>query len=561
MGKNNQRPGNTWDEDDEIDETSGSFDDDYADETRSPSADSRTRKTPYARESDTPTRRPRGGTGGGRIYEEGDERPTRPRPTRQSREEVYSRYRQRPRQPVYSRQQPDAYGSRPPTASSGRSQTSQSSQPPLARRSSAQTNAGYQASAPRGTGRDSYVQPPARRGRYDDEYDDYGGYDDYEEQATIYSDEDSYEQPRPHDRSAQAERRRRLAELPDPELPRKRRRGRGIFSTILIGCLGGIITLAVVIGLMTFLILHNTSLGTTLNIGKSPYHLATSQTLSLGNATQLIVQNQVGNISVQGNANATGATLESVKTVEASSQSDADQQFKQITLTVSSVTHTINPTCLATSSPCLLISVMLPGGQHTGPLGSSSSDTVDLTITLPATFTQLSQTGTPATIAASTTSGTISVDKFNGILDLSGSNGTVNIAVTNSLIFAGTCLQTTNGNVTIGQQSLFDLNSADAPTYVPCSNTQIQSGQPWYVVKTDVGNLHISLNAKVGTSQFDLKLEAYDNQGKITNTFGLPVTTNSDGSLQCIGSLNPDTTPVALLYVDASTGNIQVDKG
>jgi hypothetical protein len=547
MGNKKQWPGNTWDEDDEIEETSGPFRDDYAGGTRDTSSNPR---TPYARESDTGApgaKRPHGGTGGGRIYEEGDDRPTRPRPTRQSREEVYSRYRQRPRQPVYSRQPPDEYGSKPPASSSGRTRPPQPSQQSSVPRRSSQSSASYQEPTQRRAAREDYGQPPARRDRYDD----------YDEQDNAYSAEDEYEPPRQPDRSAQAERRRRLAELPDPEPPHKRRRGRGIFSTIMIGCLGGIITLAVVVGLMAFLILHNTSLGTTLNIGKSPYHLSVSQPLNLGDATQLIVQNQVGNVSIQVSSSATSASINSVKTVEASSQSDANQQFKQITLTASSVSQTSNAACLASS--CLLVSVTLPGGQNAGVLGSGSSDSVNLTITLPPAFTQLSQAGAPSTITASTTSGTISVDKFNGVLDLTGNNGTVNINVTNSLVFAGTCLQTTNGNVTIGQQSFFDLSVPS--TLVPCSNTTSQSTHPWYSIKTGIGNLHISLDTQIDNSQLNMLLDANTNRGKVTDAFGVSIPTASDGSATYHGPLTPGVNPTASLYVETSTGKIQIDKG
>ena len=142
------------------------------------------------------------------------------------------------------------------------------------------------------------------------------------------------------------------------------------------------------------------------------------------------------------------------------------------------------------------------------------------------------------------------MNNFNGVINLNGNAG--NISITHTLIFAGTCVQTLHGTITVSQQSIFDL--ASSSKLVPCSNTpSTDPHRPWFNIKSGVGDVVITLT----TNLSNLLLDANTNNGKITDDFNLSITT-SDGSDSYHGPIMPNTNPTASLYVAASTGNIFV---
>lgn len=464
--------------------------------------------------------------GGGRIYEESDERPSRPRPTRQSREEVYARLRQRPRQPIYSRNQDETRLGPPPQA-----QARKPGQPTPRRAQSEEDEYPYQQPAPRRTRDNDYDYArqlpraphssarPSRRAN--EQYDEYEEYDEYDE----------YEVIQPNRRQQQ----------------RKRGRGRSVFSTLLVGCLGGLLTLIVVAAIIVFLVLHNTPLGSNLGIGKATYTQQNQQALALGHATQLIIRNQAGNVSVSVAQNASSATVASVKRVQAGSQDDANGQFRQITLTTKQIGQGADPAC--TASSCLLITTTLPAASGGSLLGSGNGDSIDLTVTLPASF---SSPFSPYTLAVNANAGNITVNGFNGILNLSGSAG--NMSINHALIYAGTCIQTTHGNITVAQGSFFDLDQSSK--LVPCSTTISTGAHPWFNIRSGVGNVDITLL----TNSTNILLDANTNDGKISDDFGLNIPGSSDGSASYHGPLLSNTNPTASLYVATSTGNITLHR-
>jgi hypothetical protein len=144
------------------------------------------------------------------------------------------------------------------------------------------------------------------------------------------------------------------------------------------------------------------------------------------------------------------------------------------------------------------------------------------------------------------------VSGFNGILNLTGRAG--NISVSHALIYAGTCIQTNQGNVVVGQGSFFDLNQSS--NQVPCSTTTSAGAHPWFNIKSGVGNVDITLPA----NSTNLLLDANTNNGKISDDFGQNIPTASDGSATYHGPLLPNTNPAASLYVSTSTGDITIRK-
>lgn len=526
MSNEHDRSQNNW-EDEYEEETPHTFRDSYLRAVNPYRTPERSGDTSYDDVPETPERpgnrkRLRGTPGGGRIYEEGDERPSRPRPTRKSREEVYARLRQRPRQPVYSRDQEEtrsrqqAQAQKQERSASRRQQTDEYPyQQPPSRRAHGDGYASRRPTTPRAS---VYSEPRANR-----QYEEYEEYDEYE--------------------TVQPGRRRPT---------RKHRRGRGVFSTLFVGCLGGLITLIVVAAVIIFLVLHNTPLGSSLGVGKSAYTQRSQQTLALGNATQLIIKSQVGNVSITVDQSASSASLASTRKVQASSQSDANNQFKQIALTIKQIAQGTDPACIASS--CLLITTAVPAaaGGSGGLLGDGNGDSIDLAITLPNSLSSPNPL-TPYTINASSEAGNISINGFNGILNLNGNTG--NITVNHALIYAGTCIQTTHGNITIAQGSFFDLNQPS--NQVPCSSTTSSGTHPWFNIRSGVGNVDITLLAD---SAARVLLDANTNNGKISDEFGLNIPGGSDGSATYHGPLLPNTNPTASLYVATSTGNIALHK-
>ena len=263
---------------------------------------------------------------------------------------------------------------------------------------------------------------------------------------------------------------------PERPLPsHRRRRPRRLVSNILIGCLGGLITVVVIVAIIGYILVTKTPIGK--NIGKSDYTQQKTQPLALSSATLLLVENPLGSVSINIDPKATGATLISAKKASAGSQSEANGLFSQIVLTTKRINRVDAPSCVANT--CLQVTA-------TAPQGNSAS--LDLTITLPSSF---SDPVRPYTVAVGTMTGDISVNGFNGILNLSGSRGNVNISVTHSIVFPGTCLQTTDGNITVGQGSIFDLSQS--PQLTPCFTTPSSNSDPWFHISSGHGNIDVNL--------------------------------------------------------------------
>lgn len=563
MSNENDQTGNYWDDDDANNEPQ-SWRDAYLrgenqhrpqPRSRDLSSDNMSdRAGKQARKSDLPLKSTEG--------------PLRSRPARQSREEVYARLRQRPRRPIYSREQ-DETRTQPPgqPGKQARSASSRSEAEEYPYAQQSPTNAprptrGSQSGIPT---RSSNVRPTnssqiydederayyrAQRGQdrsaaYDSEYSEgrrgrtsNTEYDEYSEgrrgrnRAIEYEEYDEYE-------VMQARQRRR---------PKRRKR---VFSTLLTGCIGGLLTLLIVGGVLLYLAIHGTPLGSSLGIGKSLYTHSAKQTLALGNATQLIVNDQAGNVSVSINPSASSASVSSIKKVQASSQSDANTQFNGLVISAKQVSQGAVKGC--TASLCFLLSATLPTTGSGGLSGALNNDSIDLNITLPTSFSSPANPSMPNTISVSDQTGNISVDHFNGILNLDSRN-VGNITVTNAVIYAGTCIQTMHGNVNVNKNNFFDL--AQSSQIVPCSNTSESGSHPWFNLRSSVGNVNVTLP----TNSTNLLLDASTNNGKITSDFSLHITTDG-ASATYHGPLLPNSNPTASLYLFTSTGNIALHRG
>jgi hypothetical protein len=317
------------------------------------------------------------------------------------------------------------------------------------------------------------------------------------------------------------------------------RRPRRVWSTLLIGCAGGVITIALLLAVIAFFFLRNVPIhiGGIGGIGSSSYSKQIAQqTLPItATVTQLQIQNRVGNISIKVDPAATQATLTGVMKVQAGSSSDANKEFGRIKVDVTS----------NSDKSTVIVNASVPDA-------SSSSDSVDLTIVLP----QSVNPSPPFTLAISAdiaASGNIAVQNFNGLLTLT--NNTGNISVNGGLQSEGSCMQTHVGNVTFAG-NLVTGQAADIGL-IPCTTNTTQNSHPWFSFKSGTGSVNVTLSAVTS----NLTLDASTNNGTINGSaFGLNVQPNSDGSASFYGPLMQGTTPTAVLALTVSTGNITLHK-
>jgi hypothetical protein len=317
------------------------------------------------------------------------------------------------------------------------------------------------------------------------------------------------------------------------------RRKRRILSTLLIGCMGGLITLALVVGAVAFVLLRSVPLNIG-GIGKSSFtQPLPQQTLPITSSIkQLQVKNRVGNISITVNPTATQGTLAGVMKVQANNSNDAAKEFGRIKVNV--ITNSDQST--------LTVNATVP--DTSGGLLAGSSDSVDLILILPSSVNTIPPLSLTAAVAAV---GDITVQNFNGLLTLTDNTG--NITVKSGLLDEGSCLQTNVGNITFAGSMTIAAN-ADVGL-IPCTTNTTKNPHPWFAMKSGTGTVDVTLNAETTT----LTLDASTNNGKINSgEFGLNVQPNADGSASYYGPLTPGTSPEALLTLTVSTGNINLHR-
>jgi hypothetical protein len=325
---------------------------------------------------------------------------------------------------------------------------------------------------------------------------------------------------------------------PAPVSPPPKRRARlSIWSTLLIGVIGGIVTIALVVGIGWFFLVHTLQVNLPgLGIGTSKF-TSPQQTVPLNitsSITQLQVTNNAGNINISvDNAQQIGGSLTYVKTTQASSSGNAASDFARIQVKAQPGNSAACP-----QASCLMVGVSVP---------ANIPASVDMTIVLPA------QNPTPQFVLdGKTQTGNIAVQGFSGLLTLTDDTG--NIDVKGGLLDSGSCLQDRIGNVSFAGT----LETGTPPTINPCQKNPIPSSnstQPWYSITTGTGNLDVKLNSVSANIMLDAVVF---NQGKITSEY--PITIPSANPPSYNGPLLPGTHPTAQLLLEVDTGNITLHK-
>jgi DUF4097 and DUF4098 domain-containing protein YvlB len=264
----------------------------------------------------------------------------------------------------------------------------------------------------------------------------------------------------------------------------------------------------------------------------------------------------IGNvtITVDPNANPGTATIATRKIVRAPGKSEAEQEFKRIAVEVQTPeTPPNNLTCSKQSAPsttpapiaspttdnaaaALMINISVP---DSGGFLQNSGDSVDATITLPATV--LPKNGPSMQLNVEAPVGKVIVDGVSGVLNIRGSTG--DVSVHHAILANGSHIETGQGNV------IFDGMLAIPPTSDPKNPAR-------FVFQSEQGNIDVTLPPTTNVT-----LDANSNVGTINSEFDIKVQ-NSGGSGSYHGALNTSAEPPpATLVLDVSTGNVNIHKG
>jgi len=412
------------------------------------------------------------------------------------------------------------------------------------------------------------------KGRYTD---DANVEDDY-----IYEDDDEYEVRPP---------RRRASETPYPpshgtrrinarrshnsrppireprqHYPHKVQRKRSFWPALLGGCALGVFLVVLAAALIVIFALRNLQSGNPIAnipgmITLKPFSKDETQKLPLSQISQILVCDQVGNVTLRVDPTIDKPTLTTKKTVRAANQADANKALQQIIVEAqppNTITHSltcarsqVTPTAAAnapaiaitptTTSPApapnaadnttLTINVLFPNND-------SFNHSVDLNIAFPpGVLSNANGPSIPVDVEAPI--GDINVDGLSGLLNIRG--GTGNVTVKHAILVDGSHIETAQGNVVFNG-------------FLAAPLTENGKGAH-YIIQSE-HNVDVTLPGNTSVI-----LDANTNVGKITSDFPITVTNengamNYNGPLDAASSIKPNST----LVVDVSTGNITIHR-
>jgi hypothetical protein len=277
-------------------------------------------------------------------------------------------------------------------------------------------------------------------------------------------------------------------------------------------------------------------------INPANYTKQSQQTVSIPTIKQIQIHDQIGNVTITVDPNATTTVITSVKKVKAASSDDANNQFSHILVQAQPA---------GTPDTTLSVSATVP---DSGGIFSTHNDSVDLTITIPqqSVSSIASATGTAPTAVSSTTTTplTLNLDMLIGSVMLSGLHGVLgikddvgSITVDQAVLSDGSHLQTGTGNVTF---------NGSVDTTPSTGNTT-----PRYKLQSETGNVDVTLPGDT-----NVVLDANTNSGMINSDFPINVTT-TDGAANYYGPLLLGSTSnpaVAVLTLNVSTGIVYIHK-
>jgi len=299
-----------------------------------------------------------------------------------------------------------------------------------------------------------------------------------------------------------------------------------------------------------------TSQGHPLSLGPmgSPHTFTKEDSVQvpISSIAQMQICNKIGNVMVQVDPGAHATTVMTQKIVHMSSQSDADQEFKRITVAVQPPT-TINDalTCtkpattptstttnatVASNAPgnALTINVAMPDGND---MMNTTSDAVDIVVKIPQNA--LPADGPTMLLNVEAPVGDITIDGLSGTLNVKGSTG--NVSIKHAILASGSRIETGQGNITFNGLIMVPPDPA-TPTR--------------YFIQDEQGNIDVTLPANT-----NITVDANTNVGAIHSEFAVPVN-NNGGPVNYHGPLDPaagNASP-SVLVLDVSTGDVNIHK-
>jgi hypothetical protein len=335
--------------------------------------------------------------------------------------------------------------------------------------------------------------------------------------------------------------------------PRRRRR---VWPFLLAGCGMGILFTVGAAAVVVFLAFR-TSQGHPLPLGpmgsSHSFTKEESVQVPITSIAQMQICNKIGNVTVQVDPGARSTTVTTRKTVHASNQSDADQEFSRIIVAVQPPTtindaltctkNTITPAPTSAtgasaapdaSSNALTVNVTMPSSNT---MMNATSDAVDIAIKIPQNT--LPTNGPTMQLNVEAPVGDITIDGLSGILNVKGSTG--NVSIKHAILASGSRVETGQGNVTFNGLIMAPTD-ATTPTR--------------YMIQDEQGNIDVTLPANT-----NITVDANTNVGAIHSEFAIPVN-NNGGPVNYHGPLDPaagNTSP-AVLVLDVSTGDVNIHK-
>jgi hypothetical protein len=303
-----------------------------------------------------------------------------------------------------------------------------------------------------------------------------------------------------------------------PARPQRTRRG-APWLWFLAGC--GLAILLLLIGAAVLLAATLRSITGTnplpiLGPNSSDYTQQSQQTVPIENLTRLSVTSQVGAIRVTTDPSLNTPQLTVVKHTRASSQAEADSEFRRIAVQ------------LQPAPSSLTVTATLPANQGiTGP-----HDAVDLSFVLPAS---VNQTDAPFQLNIELSVGDVQIQHLSGMLIVRDDSG--NISVTDALLSDGSNLRTASGEVSF--KGSLDTRSVGGKA-------------PLFQMHSEVGRVDVTLPPSTMVI-----LDANVNSGTISSAFPIQASVNV-GSSSYYGPLIPGSKPTATLRLDVGSGTIDL---
>jgi hypothetical protein len=355
-----------------------------------------------------------------------------------------------------------------------------------------------------------------------------------------------------------------------PQRRSHRPRRRSVWPALLLGCGLGIffaVLAATVVVFITIRSIQDVGMGNSApgglggvnGLGPSKtFSDEQSQTFPPTSLSQLLVCDQIGNVTITTDTTAT-ITVTTKKIVHTADQSSANREFKRIDVaiqtlsapagklscassaatTASTTPSTTDQVSATGNGSALIVNVNLP--DYNGVL-RGTNDAVDVTITLPSSV--MASAGPSFLLTVNAPLGNITVDGVSGDLQIKGSSG--NIGVSHAVLAVGSHIETGEGNVTFS-----------GALAVPSGASATGGSTTSYLLQSEQGNIDVTLPANTNVT-----LDANTNVGKINGDDFALTAQNQDGSMSYHGPLNPANsgTPVGVLILDVSTGNVTLHK-